>query len=105
MCTSNKVCLLIWIDQNSCYLYDKVDYSNFVSSPNTATLMEKFVPNYSSITSYMTNKWNFNNNFIDQISAANMFGGVGSISFTKDRLNRNSAALYLNQVMVMKFLQ
>ena len=95
-CTSLTDCVLVWINSNLCYLYNKIDLTNFVYLLNSVSLMEKYKPDYSSINPYLTNYWPFNNDYRDIVSGAHMFGGGGSISFTKDRLNTNNGALYLN---------
>jgi hypothetical protein len=78
--------------ENNCKLYSQVDYSNFVIS-NNICLCEKKIDDYSSINAYLTNHWPFNNNLIDIITGYSLANGIG-YSFSTDRLNTASSALY-----------
>ena len=97
-CTSIVECLLVWLNQNECSLYSKIDYSNFIYSFNSSSLIEKYIPDYSAINASLINYWPFNNNYDDIVGGANMFSPSGSITFTKDRLNSQKGAVYLNKV-------
>jgi hypothetical protein len=64
---------------------DKFINKNYVKQP------------YDLPTSELTNYWPFNNNYLDMVGNAHMYGGtpISGISFVKDRYGIDSSALYL----------
>ena len=95
-CSSLKNgCLLVSIKVNQCNLYNRLDYSSFITNVDTI-LFTKSVDDYSSITPYLTNHWTFNNNFIDLITGLSLANGSNAATFTRDRLNSPSSALRIN---------
>ncbi len=95
-CSSLKnSCSLAYIKLNQCKLYSKVDYGSLISSIDII-LFQKSIDDYSSITPFLTNHWTFNNNFIDSITGKSLANGLNAVTFTKDRLNSPSSALYIN---------
>ncbi len=65
---------------------DKFINQNYVKQP------------YDLPTIGLSNYWQFNNNYLDMIGNAHMFGGtpLSRISFVKDRYGIDNSALYLN---------
>lgn len=98
-CASNSACMMASFKSttNQCKLYTQVNYSVQLSSSTEPCLFERFVPDYSAINAYLTHWWPFNNDVKDIIGGSDFFSPVGSVSFTTDRLNQASSALYLNQ--------
>ena len=87
---------MISFKSNQCKLFKQVKYSLSTNTTRESILYEKYVPDYSSINSYLTNHWPFNNDFNDIIGGATLYNPV-SCSFTTDRLNTQSSALFLNR--------
>ena len=94
-CASLKTCLLIIFKSNLCNLYSQLNFNYLISSPSSSVILEKFNKDFSSVNAFLTNHWPFNNNFNDIISGANIFNGI-NYAFTKDRLNSDLSAVYLN---------
>ena len=94
-CSTIPSCLLVYIKLTQCNLYTKIDFTTFTNSPGSLVLYEKNIADYSSINSYLTNHWSFNGNPNDKAGNDNLSGGL-SYSYTTDRLNKPSSALYLN---------
>ena len=78
-----------------CKHFNKVKYSVF--SVNSTFLYEKVLPDLnSSLIPYLTNYWTFNNDLKDVISGVTLSGGsTTGKSFSIDRMNKDSSALYL----------
>ena len=95
-CSQISTCKMISFKSNQCKLFKQVKYSLSTNTTRESILYEKYVPDYSSINSYLTNHWPFNNDFNDIIGGATLYNPV-SCSFTTDRLNTPSSALFLNR--------
>jgi hypothetical protein len=87
---------MISYKSTQCKLFKQVKYSLSTNTPVESILYEKYTPDYSSINAYLTNYWPFNNDYKDIIGGANLYSPV-SCSFTTDRLNTASSALFLNR--------
>ncbi len=96
-CNARKDCKMISIKSNVCKLLSQIKYSVSVSLTEPC-LFEKYFENYSAINANLINHWPFNNNVYDIVGGADLIEvqGVGTKSFTKDRLNTDSSALYLS---------
>jgi len=86
---------MISYKSSQCKLFKQVKYSLSTNTPIESILYEKYIPDYSSINAYLTNYWPFNNDYKDIIGGAHLYSPV-SCSFTTDRLNKVSSALFLN---------
>lgn len=94
-CSSLTECSLVSLNSNQCKLYNAINYTNFVSYTGSACLYQKYIEDYSSINANLEYYWPFNGNGNELISGANIIGG-SSYSYTTDRLNSPSSAIYVN---------
>jgi arabinan endo-1,5-alpha-L-arabinosidase len=94
-CSSLPNCALVSTSSNQCKLYDKINFSNFFSSPGSSVLFQKYNEDYSSINAYLAYHWPFNGNGNEIISGKNIIAGT-SYSFVTDRLNSPSSAVHIN---------
>ena len=95
-CSLNNDCQMISFKSNQCKLFKQVKYSLSTNATVTeAFLYEKFNPDYSSINSYLTNYWPFNNDLKDIVGGADITVGYMN-SYAIDRLNKANSALYIN---------
>ena len=95
-CNSNPACKMTSFKSNQCKLLSQVKFSVQLSPTSQPCLFQKFVPDYSAINADLVHWWPFNNDVKDIVDGADLYdGSTTGKSFTTDRLNQPSSALYL----------
>jgi hypothetical protein len=96
-CSKNDQCSIAIIDSSICNIYIKVELKDLITihSPTSTIYVKDQEILFKKINRYLMHHWPFNNNYDDIIGGANLIG-TSSASFTTDRLNKISKAVYLN---------
>ena len=93
-CSESFLCSLAIIDSSICSIYNQVQItdSNVIYSPAVNIYVKD---GYNPINQYLIHYWQFNGNYMNEITKAYLFNGKND-SLVTDRFGRPSSSLYLN---------